>query len=101
MVLTPAKQTIFAMPVFDFKNNWLDWQFRPVPSGEIANSSSPQGDKNPTENPPVISGYLWIYFATTILSMLFLQLGLLIHMGSTSNDGPRGTKNPFRRHVRM
>ncbi|KAK0705852.1 hypothetical protein B0T21DRAFT_416538 [Apiosordaria backusii] len=53
--------TILAMPVFKFENDWKDWRWNSVPTkgmGDLeANSSN-----NPA-NPPVFSGYFYIFLA--------------------------------------
>jgi hypothetical protein len=56
-IIDSYQQTIFAMPVFQFANDWRNWRLQPVYN---ASSSSSGGGTN---NTPVFSGYFWIYFA--------------------------------------
>jgi len=95
-----VKQTIFAMPVFDFKNDWRDWRYHPVPSAESNKSSTTAGDEKPAELLPVFSGYFWIYAAIAIGTMFFTFFLCWMFIGGTSPDDPDGTKHPFRRHMR-
>ena len=66
MILTLA-QTIFATPVFDFKNDWQDTRLKHIgPSGDQEGSS---GDRHMS----VLSGYFWWYILSSIsLSALTL-----------------------------
>ncbi|KAK3394324.1 hypothetical protein B0H63DRAFT_555556 [Podospora didyma] len=75
-----ALATIFAMPIFDFKANWLDVYGHPVPSSDPKqepglNSSASAGTKNGTETStafaPVASYYLW-YFVELSLFLTWL-----------------------------
>ncbi|KAK0611743.1 hypothetical protein B0T14DRAFT_439727 [Immersiella caudata] len=92
--------TIFAMPVFDFKNDWRDWRYKPVPSTKSNNSSTTGEDRKPAEELPVFSGYFWIYAAIAIGTMFFTFFLCWMFIGGTSADDPDGTKHPFRRHMR-
>jgi hypothetical protein len=88
------------MPVFDFKNDWRDWRYHPVPSAESNRFSTTAGDEKPAEVLPVFSGYFWIYAAIAIGSMFFTFFLCWMFIGGTSADDPDGTKHPFRRHIR-
>ncbi|KAK0746877.1 hypothetical protein B0T18DRAFT_391241 [Schizothecium vesticola] len=61
-----AMATIFATPVFDFKNDWQDIHLNRLgPSGD----GGPSGDRPM----PVVSGYFWWYFlSSSLLSFVTL-----------------------------
>jgi len=87
------------MPVFDFKNDWRDWRYQPVGSGEKNNSSSTSGgDNNNGDQLPVFSGYFWIYCGAALASMFFTFWLCWMFISSTSDNELKD--KPFRRHVR-
>ncbi|KAK3361259.1 hypothetical protein B0T24DRAFT_725010 [Lasiosphaeria ovina] len=63
--------TVFAMPVFNFGNRWVDARWNPT-SGQ--SSSSDGGGSGGSDN-PVFSGYFWTYLAATIFLTLITILG--------------------------
>ncbi|PMD48055.1 hypothetical protein L207DRAFT_559805 [Hyaloscypha variabilis F] len=60
-----AVATIFSMPVFQFTYDWRDWRFYQVNNSNT--TTSPE--------PPVFSGYFWIYFGISISFTLITILG--------------------------
>ncbi|KAK3356675.1 hypothetical protein B0T25DRAFT_137765 [Lasiosphaeria hispida] len=63
---TTSVATIFAMPVFDFKNRWWNERFRDGSSNSNTNPDTPDLSlMNPP--PPVLSGYFWIYLIISAL----------------------------------
>lgn len=60
-------QTIFATPVFDFKNDWRDLHYQAIPSPDDKNATGQQ-------SLPVVSGYFWYYVSS---SMAFSVITLL------------------------
>lgn len=68
----PYQQTIFAMPVFQFSNNWRDWRYHQVNKGDSSGSNSTTTTNFP--DPPVFSGYFWIYLGISIaLTMITIE----------------------------
>ncbi|GAB1311264.1 hypothetical protein MFIFM68171_01474 [Madurella fahalii] len=57
--------TIFAMPIFNFQNDWKDWRYQPVPAADPSADPAPQ-DGSTEAHAPVFSGYFWIYLAFSI-----------------------------------
>ncbi|GAB1312325.1 Cora-domain-containing protein [Madurella fahalii] len=81
-----AMATIFATPVFDFKNDWQDIRLNHLGPSDSDQSSS--GD----QNLPVVSGYFWWYF----LSSALLILVTLIYWYTKRKDkdnGPSGSND--------
>ncbi|GAB1313737.1 hypothetical protein MFIFM68171_03947 [Madurella fahalii] len=68
MVYLPATSlaTIFAMPVFDFRNEWWNMHFKVEPSGNGTSSGLEGNDRFPSPSGPVLSGYFWIYLILSI-----------------------------------
>ncbi|KAI0849269.1 hypothetical protein F5Y00DRAFT_261739 [Daldinia vernicosa] len=58
--------TIFAMPIFQWSNDWRDWRYRPVDNGNSSSSGPSSGAPGGTMAPPVVSGYIWIYISISI-----------------------------------
>jgi len=57
-------QTIVSMPIFNYENDWRDWRYRPAPQPD---SSSGNGtNSSVVADPPVFSGYFWIYLTVSI-----------------------------------
>jgi hypothetical protein len=81
-----AGQTIFAIPIFDFKNAWMDMRFRPAAAsyagGSLPNSNltvphtstATAAETAGAGDNPVLSGYFWIYLgvALGLTSLTFL-----------------------------
>ncbi|KAH9897538.1 hypothetical protein F4778DRAFT_239029 [Xylariomycetidae sp. FL2044] len=57
--------TIFAMPIFQWSNDWRDWRYQPVNKGNMS-SSSDNNNNGSTEGLPVFSGYFWIYLSISL-----------------------------------
>ncbi|KAL2186976.1 hypothetical protein L209DRAFT_752796 [Thermothelomyces heterothallicus CBS 203.75] len=57
--------TIFAMPVFDFSNDWRDVRFRETGS-EPAESTSEPKSQGMEKSKPVLSFYFWIYLIISV-----------------------------------
>jgi hypothetical protein len=53
-------QTIFAMPVFNFQNDWRDIRFHPAATSDGDESNDPARPK------PVLSSYFWIYLIVSV-----------------------------------
>ncbi|KAK0701526.1 hypothetical protein B0T21DRAFT_378826 [Apiosordaria backusii] len=70
--------TIFAMPVFDFANDWRDIYFR----------------KTDADKPPVLSSYFWVYLIVSITLTGFTVFGWWRYTKSTSTAQKR--KNALR-----
>ncbi|KAH7333217.1 hypothetical protein BKA65DRAFT_41432 [Rhexocercosporidium sp. MPI-PUGE-AT-0058] len=60
--------TIFAMPVFQFPNDWKNWRYQSVHTGGSSRSNS---TTNNSPDLPVLSGYFWIYAGISIAFTLF------------------------------
>ncbi|KAK4448663.1 hypothetical protein QBC34DRAFT_406555 [Podospora aff. communis PSN243] len=71
-----AMATIFATPVFDFKNDWQDLRLNHLGSSDSDQDSS--GDRNL----PVVSGYFWWYF----LSSALLSLATVIYWNTKRKE---------------
>ncbi|KAI8631706.1 hypothetical protein F5Y19DRAFT_402314 [Xylariaceae sp. FL1651] len=70
--------TIFAMPVFQFPYDWRDWQWKSWgnAAGESlsGSTSNPSTTGSSSPNPPVFSGYFYIYLAISVfLTLLTLE----------------------------
>lgn len=65
MLYLPATSlaTIFAMPVFDWQNRWMNVQFRDVPSGGNGDAG---GGEDSRRSSPVFSAYFWIYLLFSV-----------------------------------
>ncbi|KAH9897539.1 hypothetical protein F4778DRAFT_783117 [Xylariomycetidae sp. FL2044] len=63
MLYLPMTTTIFAMPIFQWSNDWRDWRFNSVNKG---NSSSSDDGNGGTDGLPVFSGYFWIYLGISL-----------------------------------
>ncbi|KAH8810715.1 hypothetical protein F5884DRAFT_259217 [Xylogone sp. PMI_703] len=63
--------TIFAMPVFQFQNNWRDWRYQPADATD----------------PPVFSGYFWLFLGISV-SLTMVTIGIWWRF-RTPKDGPR------------
>jgi hypothetical protein len=74
---TDMVQTVFATPVFDFKNDWRDIRYRPVQPPDDKNAPAQQGV-------PVVSGYFWYYFS---LSLFFSVVTVLVWWVKTQRNG--------------
>jgi hypothetical protein len=61
------------MPVFDFKNRWLDLDWRPVASNSSQSESDRDIKVSVNGEQPVVSAYLWAYLilagALTLLNL--------------------------------
>ncbi|KAK0712057.1 hypothetical protein B0H67DRAFT_669833 [Lasiosphaeris hirsuta] len=67
--------TIFAMPVFDFKNHWTDARLRYAPSDGPNPNSSNSSQAQQTPEAPVVSGYFWWYLIASVsLTVLTVSL---------------------------
>jgi hypothetical protein len=84
----PFVQSIFAMPIFQFTYDWRDWRWQsygnPGDQGNAANSTSEPGLD--LSDPPVFSGYFYIYLAVTFLFILLTTAfwwGLTLENGQT------------------
>ncbi|KAK0717826.1 hypothetical protein B0T26DRAFT_751839 [Lasiosphaeria miniovina] len=64
--------TVFAMPVFNFGNHWVDARWNLTSS---QSSSSGGAGSGGSDSPPVFSGYFWTYLAATITLTLITILG--------------------------
>ncbi|OTA98249.1 hypothetical protein M426DRAFT_326134 [Hypoxylon sp. CI-4A] len=80
--------TIFAMPIFQWSNDWRDWRYRPVDSGNTSSGSDPGGSADGTQ-PPVVSGYIWIYLAISIGLTFTTFFGFRLYMELRNHE--RGT----------
>ncbi|KAH9994057.1 hypothetical protein F4779DRAFT_637101 [Xylariaceae sp. FL0662B] len=96
MVYLPmtAMATIFAMPIFQWTNDWRDWRYQPVASG---NASSSTSDTN-TDDSPVVSGYIWIYIgiAAGLTIVTFVSFFLYISKEIYNNPSkPQAQASPL------
>jgi hypothetical protein len=98
------RQTIFAIPIFDFKNAWMDIRFQRAapsfPGGWLPNSNltDPQASTSTTStittttsgNNPVLSGYFWIYLgiALGLTSLTFLLFFSVVRYGREKTPNP-------------
>ncbi|KAI8957389.1 hypothetical protein F5Y11DRAFT_339808 [Daldinia sp. FL1419] len=76
--------TIFAMPIFQWSNDWRDWRYRPVDSGNA--SSSGPGSSASNGAPPVVSGYIWVYISISIGLTIATFLGFRFYMKIRNRD---------------
>lgn len=66
-------KTIFAMPVFDFENDWRDMYFR----------------ETSDDTKPVLSSYFWIYLLVSATLTAFTVFGWWYYTKSTSREQKR------------
>lgn len=65
-------QTIFAMPIFNFQNDWRDWRYQQVPAAGPSTDRPSESDSTEVQA-PVFSGYFWIYLIVSI-SLTFVTI---------------------------
>ncbi|KAI5917006.1 hypothetical protein F4810DRAFT_95775 [Camillea tinctor] len=74
-----AIATIFAMPIFQWSNDWRDLLYRPVHSGNTPSDSNLESSSNTTKS-PVVSGYLYIYIGISALFTSATLIGFNFYM---------------------
>ncbi|KAI0593287.1 hypothetical protein F4775DRAFT_578469 [Biscogniauxia sp. FL1348] len=72
--------TIFAMPIFQWSNDWRDWRYLPVDDGNGSSTTSDPSSPNDTMSPPVVSGYVWIYLSISIGLTLITYFGFRFYI---------------------
>ncbi|KAK4191059.1 hypothetical protein QBC35DRAFT_538948 [Podospora australis] len=84
------KVTIFAMPVFDFKNHWWDWRFQMTKESN-GTSSADGGKQDEKAGPqPVLSGHFWIYLGISLVLTLVTLSGYCWHIMEPFSKGSGG-----------
>jgi len=75
---TSTVAIIFTMPIFQFPNDWRNWQYHKVSmddSSQAGTGNSSSNVETGGTHPPVFSGYFWIYLGISIaLTFVVLQL---------------------------
>ncbi|KAI0893405.1 hypothetical protein F4806DRAFT_505072, partial [Annulohypoxylon nitens] len=77
--------TIFAMPIFQWTNDWRNIRYRPVNNGSTSSNSSPSSSNDETAS-PVVSGYLWIYVGISIGLSFITFLSFRLYMKIRDDD---------------
>ncbi|KAI0439417.1 hypothetical protein F4803DRAFT_568561 [Xylaria telfairii] len=72
--------TILAMPIFGWTNDWKNLKFQSVGANDQPNGTSPDsGPANSTGTGlPVVSGYIWVYIAISVLAAIPTLLPFII-----------------------
>ncbi|OTB15131.1 hypothetical protein K445DRAFT_318518 [Daldinia sp. EC12] len=68
--------TIFAMPIFQWSNDWRDLRYQPVDSGNTSDSGGSSG----ATTSPVVSGYIWLYISISAGLTFVTYFGLKLYM---------------------
>ncbi|KAI2777414.1 hypothetical protein F4815DRAFT_481413 [Daldinia loculata] len=75
--------TIFAMPIFQWSNDWRDLRYRPVDSGNTSDSGGPSD----ATMSPVVSGYIWLYISISAALTFITYFGLKFYMKLRNSEG--------------
>ncbi|KAK5659914.1 hypothetical protein OQA88_13378 [Cercophora sp. LCS_1] len=85
-------QTILAMPIFDWGNDWRDWRYQPVAQPDTTSENEVNTAISPEARPPVFSGYFWIYLAVSVaLSFATIEVWWRVVRSADSRSGRTGT----------
>jgi hypothetical protein len=90
------------MPIFGWTNDWIDLSFHSIKQD---NTSASNSGSNNDPNPPVVSGYLWVYLIIAVVVTL-VTLGIFLCCirdiiwpkspgGGTRNPGKAPATNPL------
>ncbi|KAI2603725.1 hypothetical protein GGR54DRAFT_622107 [Hypoxylon sp. NC1633] len=79
--------TIFAMPIFQWSNDWRDWRYRPVDDGNQSSDGSQEDPSNATMV-PVVSGYIWLYISISTILTLVTIFGFRFYMSFKNSPSP-------------
>ncbi|KAI0387447.1 hypothetical protein F5Y04DRAFT_240201 [Hypomontagnella monticulosa] len=85
--------TIFAMPIFQWSNDWRDWRYHPVDSGNTSDSNSQ--DASDGELPPVVSGYIWIYLSISVSLTIITYFSFRRYMSHRGNKTEDNSERRF------
>ncbi|KAI0108201.1 hypothetical protein F4814DRAFT_441751 [Daldinia grandis] len=78
--------TIFAMPIFQWSNDWRDWRYQPVDSENSSSANPGPGGSGGAARQPVVSGYIWLYVSISIGLSFITFLGFRFYIKLRSRD---------------